>query len=402
MKPKSIHIFSLLILIFLTSCYQSVTKSLEIKNGLINLDDFGSNHEKYWKISGEVNYYPNKFITSKSELNQNKISVHFPRKLSKQIESYDARAYGTYVFYIHNNDSLISWAMYLDKINSAYKIFCNETIVDSLGIVSTIPSSELPMVKPKQIQLPLSVGENIIFFHVSNFHDNDTQIQEAIILGYTLDIINYKDSVSIFEIILLVLYVTVLFLTILLFILYRNSIYLVFSFISIVLIIKIMSSGSKMILDFLNIPYVYTLKIEHITHYFVIAGTVFALFMIFNMFNSKYFRHPFYILTILSSIVVVLFPFSIYMKIKLPYDIVTLFIFLHIIIKSIKMIINKENYAMIHFIIFLLGTFVGIYEFINFHFIYGYYKILNWAMFLLVLTYFILCFIKFKNDKIYW
>ncbi len=156
------------------------------ENGKINLSDWNFGEDAIIKLTGQWEFFEGKLIKtypSKTPKNPNFINV--PDNWNYQTEGkqiISGQGFGSYRLLISlNTESALS--LKVKDIASASKIWVNNKLVYSAGIIDTIPQNNSPQFKPAIFSLPLDTNLYELVVEVSNYNHQMGGLWDNIFIG---------------------------------------------------------------------------------------------------------------------------------------------------------------------------------------------------------------------------
>lgn len=178
MKNKIIIAFMMSCLfITITGCQTGGVQ--HIRNGELTLQ----NYDRYVKISGEWNFYPNQLLELHEILSG---EYRSPEKM--KVPGYwkkGENGYGTYHITLSFPDNKIGklQGLYIPQVFSAYRIWINNELIYENGIVAPIKEDMVPKGIPSTVYFKVHEKNLNVVMQVSNFHYRNSGILGSIYLG---------------------------------------------------------------------------------------------------------------------------------------------------------------------------------------------------------------------------
>jgi len=263
-------LFSLIILlsIFSISCdnRKNTTPNTTAKNGIIDLSDFNFSDNKIVPLDGDWEFYWDTLLYPVDFKNDSTLFPEYVKvpgswnKYEKINNLKSKDGFATFRLKIKLNSDSANYGLQMVKVFSAYKLFVNNNLIDSVGKVSYLEDDEkasfkqsLIFISDNQISyLGTDSSEIDLIFQVSNFHSTKSGLVRKIYFGKYKDIDeSYEQKLYISYLIIGILLIIFLY-HISLFLLRKQEIsYLFFAIICFAMIFRILATNENLIYNWI-------------------------------------------------------------------------------------------------------------------------------------------------------
>lgn len=307
---------SLLLMLLFASCNLVDRKQVEIKNGLLDLSEYTSEKEGIVKLTGNVHYYPERFIDQQDVAQGSYTFIQIPITGSTRnyFPSKTAIGFGTYHFVIKCRTTESRLGLYIHGIYSAYRIYCNGFLVDKLGVLSTSENTETPMVRPEIVALQLEEGNNDICIQISNHHEPNTQLGFSIELGDVQKLHEQKHWANGYDISFSFFYFILFVVFLILFLIELKIEIFTFSIYCFVLSLRFLIKNSKVLLELLDAGWVFFFKTEWFTYFLTSSFIMVMVFQFLKFKNQLQLNSWVVYLALFVGLITYVSPIQIFMK----------------------------------------------------------------------------------------
>ncbi|MCD4794790.1 MAG: SpoIIE family protein phosphatase [Bacteroidales bacterium] len=355
---KRAYIYKLISVIFtalLFSVNLLYSQSI-VQSGKIDLKTYNFDQNGPVELNGQWEFYPAKLYTEKDFESGNTVKpiiVDVPSLWDNKFFINTEKpniGYGTYRLKITVPDNIEILALRLKRIETAYKIFADDSLVLSVGNVGS--SKEKSQAGQKTLAKIFPVKESFsLIIQVSNFHHRKGGIHSEIVLGLPKQIIKKNRIAGSYEISIIgVLLIMAVFHIGLFFFGKKDYSLLFFSILLISEIFSIMTNGEVLFTYiFPDMSWIVLKRIDYISNFFRV--TFFALFF-YQLYSKEINKIFILVLAGLNSIMTLLVLFT-----ELSFFSFTLFVFIaiavisfiYVIYAQIKSLMLKTEGALIPF-----------------------------------------------------
>ena len=355
---KRAYIYKLISVIFtalLFSVNLLYSQSI-VQSGKIDLKTYNFDQNGPVELNGQWEFYPAKLYTEKDFESGNTVKpiiVDVPSLWDNKFFINTEKpniGYGTYRLKITVPDNIEILALRLKRIETAYKIFADDSLVLSVGNVGS--SKEKSQAGQKTLAKIFPVKESFsLIIQVSNFHHRKGGIHSEIVLGLPKQIIKKNRIAGSYEISIIgVLLIMAVFHIGLFFFGKKDYSLLFFSILLISEIFSIMTNGEVLFTYiFPDMSWIVLKRIDYISNFFRV--TFFALFF-YQLYSKEINKIFILILAGLNSVMTLLVLFT-----ELSFFSFTLFVFIaiavisfiYVIYAQIKSLMLKTEGALIPF-----------------------------------------------------
>lgn len=362
-------ILALIIIVMIGVYALSIGESKEstaphANNGILNLENWNWSESKIIQLNGEWNYYPSLL---REDLNADTISSvkrvpHFWETDSDL--NYSPYGYATYRLQITGLEPLSIYGLeILDEV-TAYRLFANDVLAASNGIVSKESSTYLPYWHPEQSVFQADENGKVeLTMEIANFAYYRGGFWNSIKMGNINDIFAEVNRGKMLDLFLFTSIFIVGLLNFFLFLIYqRDKTILYFALFCFCMSIRILLIGQRLISDIIPISnWNMLVRLEYLLGYLLLP--LFGLFV--NNLFEKYFhpihKYVFKIFIICCFIVVLILPNSVYTAFLVPYKWLSVVFVLYITYLFTKAIIERQSAGKL-MIFVALGMIISIFK----------------------------------------
>ncbi|MBT3250352.1 MAG: diguanylate cyclase [Candidatus Marinimicrobia bacterium] len=314
----------ILLLITLIACpsllFPNQVESFVGIEGVIDLKGKNFNDGTTLSLDGQWEFYWGKFIApedfSKSNIPDNKQFIKVPgiwNSKNQDLLNISASGFATYRMTLKNLGDGNKLALKIPLIGTAYIIYVNGLELGRSGTPGKIEATTIPHNDPRVYDFLKKSDSIEIVLHISNFHHRVGGIWNHIEIGSEISI-RYEEShdenKELFIagcIFMLGLYYLSLFM---LGRLYISPLF--FSIFCMIITVRSFVTGSIPILNYINIPWEYLVKIEYLTYYLGFPAFIVLLRSLFPNEVEKKFVNIVITVSALFSFLVIITQASIY------------------------------------------------------------------------------------------
>ena len=361
-------VFSILSLLFFLDCSNaSLAKSPPAVKGHLYLQDWDFS-KGYAVLDGEWEFFRNVFFENSDELKKftdsekakspDFISVpsvwNSKADPSAQGEKIPVFGHAAYRLKVHTSKYSRPLGLRITDIGMAYSLYINNIFISSNGKPGRSREEMQSLLKYREIQIPSSETELDIVFLVSNYEYMESGIWSRIKLGHYDDLIKSQKTDTTVDFIVLGSLLIMGFYHLGLFMLRKKEKSpLFFGLFCLLVALRIISVESRSLLDWISFLSFYEVyRMDFFTFY---AGVpVFALFL-FHLFHAEFntfILRTFLILSIPPALLPLTTPISVYPKVLIFVQTITLALAFFTVFILIKAIRRKSTGALI----FLFGA----------------------------------------------
>lgn len=351
MMKKSVYVKLklTLVLIFITLIIAAVIKKSMVGtntskttpkaiNGVIDLRNWDFDRDGMLKLDGQWVYYKEKLLKPEDFSSDNYIdgeNYTIPG-------SYGEHSYGTYRLKLLVDDTTDLYAINVDFIQSAYRLWLNNKEVISVGSVGTDQSNMTPQLLPSNGYFHREGNEIYITLQVSNYFAKYGFI-DNILIGNMEQITTYEENRLAFE---MFLFGATVLAAIYAFGLYffrkkdKSAFYL--SIVCIIVAVRTLFLGGRFFITlFPNSSYIVSGKIMHWTFYLYVPFIILFVNSFYPGIISKHIVKISKASIGLYAILILFTPWKHYMDVIIPYQLQAVFLLMYLLIKLIKSYFNN-------------------------------------------------------------
>ncbi|MEP2653811.1 MAG: diguanylate cyclase [Paraglaciecola sp.] len=268
--------------------------------------------------------------------------------------------YGTYHLRVNLPDTDLNLALQIPKIETAYKLFLDDKLVASAGVVATTMGSGVPEFKPTIIIIPKSTESFSLTIQVSNYHSAWGGLWSPIVLGNTDSIYSIqRDLVALSLFIIGALVVTTAFYLIQYYFRPDEKVPLAFVCLCLIFLLReFTAEHMHFVLAFFSVSYSVALKLNYLTFYLGVLNVLYFMHLCFPTVFKINISRFFYFIGISFSLFILFSPARFIGYSLMSYQIITLFVMLYIFANILLANASKQPTAkMMAFSAAILGLF---------------------------------------------
>ncbi len=333
-----VRILFLVVILYLISFSVLASRNnLQIKNGVLNLEDANIEEIQSIKLQGEWEFYWNQLLEPKdfknSENKLNPVFVKVPKPWTDYMNNsvkLTNKGFATYRLIINKKpDSTETiYGLKISTVFSNYKLFVNRVLITEVGKVGITDALSTPQFKYQDIPLILdpekgNTGKIEVIIQVSNFSHQRAGLQKSIFFGTYEKLRSESRWMDILNLIIIgiILVIGINHLNMYLF-RQKDISNLYFSIVSIVMVLRNITTGDRIITYFIpNINWELLVKLDNFSGF----GTVplFALFFysLFKVDFPKSIKNLIIIIGVLITLLVFATPANFYGKFRMFFEI---------------------------------------------------------------------------------
>jgi signal transduction histidine kinase len=399
LKVNIISLLTFLILFFLlvfyvTTLVNRVTISDEVQgeNGVFDFSKTNFDVHKLNGLNGKAAFYWNKLLEP-GQIDQQQPDglIQIPgiwNGYSVKGEAIGGFGYATYRFKILLPDNDL-YALKIKEFENAYKIWINGQLMTETGIVGASKATMSPSWKRKLVLYKPTNHEMDVVIQISNFQHRKGGADDLMIFGKSGSIINYRSSLAGIELFLFgVLFIMGAYHIVLFFFRPKDRSLLYFSLICLMMIIRLITTGEKIILEFMpSLDWLTAVKLEYLSY--KLAVPFFMLFF-YQFYQEEISRRVVMILVYLAaifSLIVIFFPPIVFTYTPIFYQVIIAIVAFYLIVCLALAMKHRRENSLIFFVTYLFFVFIVINDIL-------YYNKLISTGFLLPYGVFVLAFAK--------
>lgn len=225
-------------------------------------------------------------------------------------------------------------ALKIPTIQTAYKLYCDTTLITEVGVVDTTANGTVPQYKPQVVSLGKRRTNFTLIFHISNFADHRGGPWEPIILG-TFDAVQRKREVTIsydifFASILFILAAYHVMSMLMLNKSGNRALFLRFAIFGTTIALRTLERGEKAIILLWNdIPFSVIMRIDYFTFFVGVAAYHNYLHHAYKKWSSEPVNKVITSVSALFLLFSLVTPLSIHSQSIVYYQLFILFIFVY-------------------------------------------------------------------------
>ena len=339
--------------LLMASCESGAAAGQKAHKGIINLRGYDFAAKENIPLDGEWSFCWKKLLNPEEMCIINREFYQVPGSWNIPGDNRrSADGFGTLSLTINKDKTDIPLSLKIPSISSSYKLWVNDKLVCTNGIVSESEENTKPVWLPRVVVLPDTGGEIIrLNLQISNFHDRRDGFWGSILIGSSESINLARDKTVGFELFL--------FGTLFIMSLYHFSLFalrrddksiLYFAILCLLLSIRTISSGECFLTLITAMPSIAVYKMLFISFFLIIPTIIFYFLNLYPDEVSGKIRIvsiPFLFL----SIVMIFTPLRIVTESVILFEITALSLFIYFTISLVRSTINRREGA----VLFLAG-----------------------------------------------
>ena len=373
-KPvRYITIISIIILISVSGCTSNLTekKSPSAINGVLDLSEWDLNNNVPVRLDGEWEFYWNRLINPqdfiKDEISDNISYITLPKIWNGHHSAgkiLDGHGFATFRLIIKLDKQIENLALIIPDMATAYKVWANNKLISSNGIVGRNVDDMKPQFFPKSARIPNNSDKIILTLQISNFYHKKGGAWMPITLGTEKKVIKGREINLAIELFLFGSFLVMAFYHFGLFVLRRNDLSpFFFSIVCLLVGLRVLLVGERFLISlYPDFNWEIYQKLEYITFYLAVAVFLKFLTSLFSEF-SKRFAHIIILLSAIFSLFTILTPVRVFSYGMLYYQILTICIYSYVLYTFVHILLHKREgaiWTIIGVIVLVITVFVDI------------------------------------------
>ena len=328
---------SILILWFLSITVSASNNNFFIENGILDLESININESKSIKLQGEWEFYwndlftPEDFKNSKSELSPDYVKV--PKSWTNyEIDSVKLtnEGFATYRLIINKKpDSTETiYGLKISSVFSNYMLWVNGNLITEVGRVGTKDALSVPQFKYQDIPFILDPEkENTekieVVIQVSNFSHQRAGLQKPVFFGTYEKLRSESRFMDILNLIIIGIILVIGINHLNMYLFRRKDVSnLYFSIVSIVMILRNITTGDRIITYFIpNINWELLVKLDNFSGFGTIPLFALFIYSLFKVDFPKVLKNIIIIIGVIVTLLVFATPASFYGKYRMFFEI---------------------------------------------------------------------------------
>ncbi len=332
------------------------------EKGVLDLRGYDFTAGGYVSLDGEWNFYWKKLLSPSDMREKTDSFYQVPGSWrTTDNEERNADGYGTLHLLILKDKTTVPLSLKIPSISSSYKLWLNERLICTSGVVSKSREHSEPLWLPRVVQLPDAEGESIeLTLQISNFHDRRDGFWGSIRMGSSENINRMRDKTIAFELFLFGSILIMSLYHLCLFILRRKDrSILYFAIICLLLAVRTITGGECFLTLTTDIPSIAVYKTLFITFFMLLPASA----MYFQtLYPDEVWNRMRIISTGLAaaSIIMIFMPLKAATELVIFFEAVMLILFVYFTICLIKAAINGREGALLFLAGWVIISLTGI------------------------------------------
>lgn len=328
---QKIVVFSgiLILLVVISTLFFVNTSSLsgpKAHNGSLNLSNWNLNQQGSVLLNGQWKIKFDQFLEPPVNTDQLRLNIPVPRVWNKAYGK--SHGIATYVLHItlHPDDVGSILGVKTSKINSAFKIFINNRLIGSNGVIGTHKNVAVPEYRPDVFPFESKSSNLTLLIQISNFNHRKGGIRTQIQFGKYKDLEQQRYLRLIFDLSLFGIIITMGFYHISLQKIRINDLSpVLFGIFCLIVAIRILINGDiPILMIWPDIHWEVLRKIEYITFFISIPMFAAYLYTLYPKIVHSFFPNCLVVLGTLFSIFTLFTPPGVFSHIMVYYHIITI------------------------------------------------------------------------------
>jgi putative methionine-R-sulfoxide reductase with GAF domain len=308
-------ILLLFLLFFITN---SFAQDVIIDNGYIDLTNIDLDNNTI-ELKGQWDFYWREFLLPNSIDDSLKGHKKYLAKVPKTWQKVKldndnyctSDGFATYRLRIRVKNKDEIYAIKLGAVFTAYRLYANGELLTSIGTAGKTKETSVPRYLTQEIPIQIFKKEGIdsqvidLVFHISNFYHRRASLKEPVYFGKLEKIIDNKEKEIVLEVLLIGIILVIGFNHILMYFFNRvNFSNLLFGLLSIIMMVRILSTQERILLYFFpNMNWEFLVKLDNFSGF---GTTSFFAIYFFYSFRKDFPKIILYIFMALGMIITVL------------------------------------------------------------------------------------------------
>lgn len=308
------------------------------ENGVLDLRQWDFQEDGMVRLDGQWEFYENQILSPKDF--DNNIQSDF--KYASIPGVFPNKGYGTYRVKLLFSDEVDLFSVKIDFIQSAYKLLANNHEVMLAGKVGESKEEMVPELAPKLGFFHVENREAYLTLQVSNFY-NEYGFIDTILMGNSQQMKAYGDRKLAFDLFLFGCSVIAAIYSFGIFHIRRkDKASLYFALVCIIVAVRTVFVGEGFLMSlFPHFGYVISGKIKVWTFYIYVPFIVLFINHCYgNILQERFVKLSNWSIGIYTAIVTLL-PYGLYLQYIIPFEILALFMLIHIMLKISQLYFRK-------------------------------------------------------------
>lgn len=371
-KVNILSILTFLILFFLLVFYVTILVNrvivydeVQSENGIFDFTNTDFEEYKLNGITGKAAFYWNKLLIPEQ------LSQHQPDGLIQipgiwndfELNGASLKGYGyaTYQFKILLPDNDL-YALKIKEFENAYKLWINGELMTETGIVGTSKATMAPSWKRKMVLYKPEKQVMDVVIQISNFQHRKGGADDLMVFGKADHVIRYRSSLAGIELFLFgALFIIGSYHFVLFFFRPNDRSLLYFSLICLTMLVRLITTGEKIILEFIpSIDWLTAVKLEYLSYKLAVPFILLFFYQFYPREISGRIVKLMLWTAILFSLVVVFFPPIIFTYTPVFYQVIIAIVALYLVVCLAIALARHRDNALIFFVTYLFFVFIVI------------------------------------------
>lgn len=338
--------------------YQQQNENQQAQKGVLDLSNWDFEKDGVVGLDGEWEFYWNQLLTYEDFKGEEEKKPDGYYKIPDVWNNYTlnenklpGEGYGTYRLKVKTNDISSLKGLKILNQSTAYKLMINDKVIAKNGQVGKTKETTIPEYRPQTVSFENTSQDFEIIIQVSNYTYSRGGIWYSIYLGNDQQIRELKEFNSGKEMFMLgVIIIMSLYHMALFSLQKRNKSAIYFSFVLLIIGIRILVTGEYLINKVIFKPSIYFMvPIEYITMYMGQVMWVAFVYELYPKEMSKKIVRAIVCIGIALSLITIITPIDIFTKYLIFYEIVMICIYIYVIFSLLKAVLKKREGSIILF-----------------------------------------------------
>jgi Putative regulator of cell autolysis len=330
-----------------------------VQKGLLDLSTWDFNQDGLIKLDGQWEFYWNRFLDDEHFRHDPNVRPDTLAKVPGMWNNYlidgnkiPGHGYGTYKLSIKTRETDPRLSLKILAPSTAYRLYVNDELLASGGTAGKEKGNTSADYRPQTIEFSPPGQTFDLIVQVANFDFARGGMSRSLFLGYSDAMQALNNGLIYKDLFLLGSLVIAIFYSLSMFLMNRDEkISLYFSFVCMILVGRILISGSYFIYELF--PHASVNVMEYINYFTSHWGSLAFALMIRELFPdmfSNQARRYFIVLTVIALVFITVVPMNIYSQFVIPSDILILMIIGYACYVTARAVIRKKPYSMLSFL----------------------------------------------------
>jgi diguanylate cyclase (GGDEF)-like protein len=330
MNKKHYLLFLTFFILLLVGCTNN-SPSIKANNGVIDVKGYNFSESGLLQLDGEWLFAWDEMLPEGVK-DEHSSFIHVPGSWNK-VDDFPPKGFATYTLYIENLEIDKEYAIKVPAISSAYNLYINDTLVESVGKPGLTANDTLPAMVTEEVLFTPASNVTKLTLVMANFHHRDGGMWDSLEVGTTEQIITQTKLAISYEMMLLGILLLSGLYHITLFLLRKTELYLLlFGTFCLVIGLRLFVMHERILMEIWPaVPFSIINKLEYLSFYSALPLFIWFLYYLFGKEVSKTICKILTYISIPFSIIVIFTPVSIFTETLYYFQALTLLTIAYVI-----------------------------------------------------------------------